>query len=341
MNHPVALSVVLFVASFALETRGQDVELLGVKKIWDQAPHNAFTDLIRHDGAWYCTFREGSGHVPGTDGKVRVIKSADGEAWESAALLEEKGVDLRDPKVSLAPDGRLMLVMGGSIYDGVEGPKTRKRVSSHTRVSFSKDGREWTPPKPVDGIADDHWLWRVTWHKGVGYGAVYSTEDRTKFRRTLTVWRTADGVKYERPIEPKPPVNLSEATVRFLADDSMVILLRGEEKDRHAWVGVSKPPYERWEWKDGGRAAQGPNFIVMGDGRMFYSGRDFPDGKGARTVFGRMTLEKLDPLATFPSGGDTSYPGLVEAGDGVVWVSYYASHEKKSAIYLARVRVGK
>jgi hypothetical protein len=119
----------------------------------------------------------------------------------------------------------------------------------------------------------------------------------------------------------------------------MVILLRGEEKDRHAWVGTSRAPYDAWTWRDGGHAAHGPNFVVLADGRMFYAGRDFDERNAAHTVFGRMTAEKLEPLITFPSGGDNSYPGMVDAGDGTLWVSYYSSHEKHTAIYLAKVRV--
>jgi hypothetical protein len=38
------------------------VELVEVKKIWDQAPHNAFTDLVRWKDQFYCAFREGRGH---------------------------------------------------------------------------------------------------------------------------------------------------------------------------------------------------------------------------------------------------------------------------------------
>ena len=45
-----------------------------------------------------------------------------------------------------------------------------------------------------------------------------------------------------------------------------------------------------------------------------------------------------EPALTLPSGGDTSYPGLVWH-DGLLWVSYYSSHEGKSAIYLAKVKV--
>jgi hypothetical protein len=39
-----------------------------------------------------------------------------------------------------------------------------------------------------------------------------------------------------------------------------------------------------------------------------------------------------------PSGGDTSYPGLVWHDD-FLWVSYYSSHEGKAKIYLAKLRL--
>ena len=87
-----------------------------VKKIWDQAEHNAFTDLIRFKGNYYCSFREGTGHVPGADGKIRILKSADGQDWKSVALLESEGFDLRDAGLSVTPDGRIMVITGGSIF---------------------------------------------------------------------------------------------------------------------------------------------------------------------------------------------------------------------------------
>ena len=49
---------------------------------------------------------------------MRVLESADGEKWESAALLTDVGIDLRDPKLSVTPDDRLMMTAGGSVYEG-------------------------------------------------------------------------------------------------------------------------------------------------------------------------------------------------------------------------------
>src|SRR5687767_15208252 len=103
----LACSLLLLTSTHAAEP-----EVLSITKIWDQGKHNAFTDLIRWHGKWYCTFREADGHVGG-DGKLRVLETADGKHWESAALVAEQGIDLRDPKLSVAPDDRLMITAGG------------------------------------------------------------------------------------------------------------------------------------------------------------------------------------------------------------------------------------
>jgi hypothetical protein len=52
--------------------------LVDVQRIWDRAPHNAFTDLIRFRDRWFCVFREARNHWgPGAQGKVRAITSDD------------------------------------------------------------------------------------------------------------------------------------------------------------------------------------------------------------------------------------------------------------------------
>ena len=139
-------------------------QLISVEKIWSHAPHNAFTDLIRFRDRWWCVFREAQAHdAPG--GIVRVLASETGAMWEPAATVEERGIDLRDPKLSVTPDGRLMLLMGGCIYD--DGGEYLTRAP---RVSFSEDGATWSDPRKV--LAEDHWLWRATWHGDRAYCAV-------------------------------------------------------------------------------------------------------------------------------------------------------------------------
>jgi hypothetical protein len=45
-------------------------------------------------------------------------------------------------------------------------------------------------------------------------------------------------------------------------------------------------------------------------------------------------------LVTLPSGGDCSYPGMI-IKDDFLYVSYYSSHETKSSIYFASLRLNK
>ncbi len=313
---------------------GRRPELVELSRIWDQAPHNAFTDLLRFRDEWICAFREGSGHIPGTDGTIRILRGAGGERWESAASVAEKGVDLRDPKLSAAPDGRLLLLMGGSTYAGEEGPLERRFVKARTRASFSSDGRSWSAPQAVS--VEGEWLWRITWREGIGYGFGYTFLAPAE-KVELTLWRTRDGLRYEKVASPRPPPECwpDETTIRFLPDGAMAALVRGEQKNHRAFIGRSRPPYTEWRWADGGHAAQGPNFIALPGGRWIYGGRDFPDG--ARTVLGELSPADLDPLLVLPSSGDTGYPGLAWHG-GLLWVSYYSSHEGKAAVYLAKVK---
>src|SRR5439155_988662 len=97
----------------------RDVELLEVRKIWDRAPHNAFTDLVRFKDKWYCVFREGTAHVS-PDGALRVITSEDGKIWSPAALLTYPEADLRDAKITITPDDQLMLSGAAALHQPAE-----------------------------------------------------------------------------------------------------------------------------------------------------------------------------------------------------------------------------
>jgi hypothetical protein len=318
------------------------LEVVEVKKIWDAAPHNAFTSLTKYKDEWFVTFRESSKHVPGTDGEVRVLVSKDGSAWESAAVLTEPGVDLRDPKFCTAPDGRLMLTIGGSIYDGTSAPDAkRKRTGARTRSAFSSDGRTWTAPLPC--CDDGQWLWRSTLHDKTLYGVAYTVADKEKFK--LSLWSSLDGAKFFRVTDLAPGRNAlpNETTLRFTEDGTMLALTRDENKGKrgNAMYGVSKPPYKQWSWTDTGHIIQGPDFIRLADGRMIYGGRDYAEGKPNMTIGILTATGQAMPMLVLPSGGDCSYPGLAEGPDGQVWVSYYSSHEGKSAIYFAKLKLAK
>ena len=102
-----------------------------------------------------------------------MLVSKEGKRWDSAALIASKDVDLRDPHLSVTPDGRLMLNGGAAV------PATRDPVKDHySFVCFSKDGSDWTSPRRI--LESWHWLWRVTWHKGTAYGVAYAWNPEPK-----------------------------------------------------------------------------------------------------------------------------------------------------------------
>ena len=296
-----------------------------VARIWDRAPHNAFTDLIRHRDRWYCAFREGTSHVS-PDGALRVLTSTDGRDWSSAARITSESADLRDPKLSITPDGRMMLV-------GVAALRPPSTPRYQSMAWFSRDGLDWG-----EGVAigePNVWLWRVAWHDNTAYGVGYATGG-PKFVR---LYRSRDGVGFE-PLVPtlSDRGEPNEAALAFLPDGTGLCLLRRDGRQPTALLGRSGPPYTDWTWKDLGVRVGGPALLRLPNGRLVAGVRLY-DGK-VRTALCWLDSEsgKLEEFQTLPSGGDTSYPGLVWH-DGRLWVSYYSSHEGKTSIYLAQVKL--
>lgn len=298
------------------------------QKIWDRGKHNAFTDLVRFKDAWFCVFREGDDHAKGA-GKIRVLTSKDGKAWDSAALIEKNGVDLRDPHISVTPKGKLMIVGGAAV------PPTRDPLTDHfSSVCFSENGSEWTPPEKT--LESWQWLWRVRWQGDNVYGVAYRSDSKPPRKYEGILYKGTDGKKYERVTNFDIP-NTTEASLVF-DGDTMICLQRRDGKPNTAMLGTSKSPYKEWTWKDLGAYFGGPHLIQTPDGDWLAVGRMTTTGK-AQTVVCRLDIKdaKLTPLLTLPSGGDTSYAGLVWHDDQL-WISYYSSHEGKTCIYLAKVR---
>lgn len=310
---------------FSTNAAFAEPRILSVEKIWDQGAHNAFTDIVRYKDWWYCTFREADNHV-GTDGNIRIIRSADGAEWDSCGFLTEESIDLRDPKLSITPDNRLMVNMGGSDYEGKE------LIGRRPRVSFSSDGTTWSAPRKICSEGD--WLWRVTWHDGQAWGVSYDNRIGKEDEWHLRLYVSDDGVNYKIRTLFDIPGRPNETTLRFMPDGTMVALVRREAGNKFAWIGTSAAPYIDWAWNETEMQVGGPNFIRARDGQLWAGHRYYPGG--AKTVLSQMTVNSLEKVLEFPSGGDTSYPGFAWNGDEL-WMTYYASHEGKTSIYLAKI----
>lgn len=299
--------------------------LVNVQPIWSEAPHSAFTDLIRYQDHWFCAFREGKAHVA-PDGAIRILRSDDGRTWTSAARIGSPTSDLRDAKLSRTPDGRLMLLAAAALRP----PDVGKH---QTMVWFSTDGSNWGDPTPVGDR--DVWLWRVTWQGDEAYGVGYGTADR-KFAR---LYRSRDGVHYDAIVphlfERGFP---NESSLLFRPDGSALCLLRRDRAEPSAQLGQAKPPYTDWTWTDLGVRVGGPALLQLPDGRIIVGSRRHEGGDHTALSWLDPASGKLTECLKLPSRGDSSYPGLVWH-DGKLWVSYYSSHEGKTSIYLAVVEV--
>jgi hypothetical protein len=342
MKNKVFLIFLIFSLACIISSSAQNSEVT-VKKIWDKAPHSAFTDLIHYNGNFYCVFREGVNHVPhrlnvDEDGKIRVLISGDGDSWKSFALLSKKGYDLRDPKLSVTSDGKLMLLFGGSIYKGKE------LSGCQTHVSFlGSNGNNFSKPRPVkidkQIKSSFDWLWRVTWHNDDGYGVIYSKDSQQG--NNLYLVKTKNGIRYSLVSELNVNGFPNEATVHVQPDDNeMLILLRRDAGDCKGYMGYSSPPYQEWGWNDLGMRLGGPNLIPLNSSTFIMGSRIYGQ---EGTLTGIFLTTKTGPpkkIIELPSGGDTSYPGLL-IYNNILWISYYSSHEGKTQIYLAKIKMEK
>ncbi|HZO54260.1 MAG TPA: hypothetical protein VFB63_16220 [Bryobacteraceae bacterium] len=300
-------------------------ELVSCERIWDRAPHCAFTDLIQHNGQWLCCFREGLKHVS-PDGHIRILHSDDGTVWRPWSVIEHPVADLRDPKFTRNAGGALMLTAAGAMH-----PPSDARHK--TFAWFSSDGREWTAATQIGD--SDFWLWRVHWFQGKAYAMGYATAGES----VLRAYMSTDGRRFT-PLgdmvanDGRP----NETAMLFDRTGSALCIVRREEGTKTAHLGFSRPPYRGWEWKDLGVRVGGPNLLRLSDGRIVFAGRLY-DGS-QRTALGWLNPDEpsLTEFISLPSNGDSSYPGLV-FHDDLLWVSYYSSHESRTSIYLAKVKL--
>ena len=348
------------------------MKIIQTRKIWsvEQIPDREqtrieFPHLIRFKGSWYCAFREGRIHMNHPSGRCRVIRSSDGERWESVALFDWDGGDVRETRLSVTAENRLMANTSiffvssepreigysskGAPYEsyyqldknGTPEDDLECNVARQSMSWLSADGSHWGDAHACHtGI--NNWRWDVIWYNGMGYSIGYAGKDREG-----TLYRTRDGKNWRvltRGFFPEGRGN--EASLVFGGDGTAWCLLRGGPSP--AMIGIGEPPYyQHWKWrhttialdeKDRPYVASkdffsgdlgGPKMILLQDGSLLGAGR----------ANGRVTLFRIDPekaiLTKCLELDGTSYPSLVEHEQDV-WVTYGVG--AASEIHLARVR---
>ncbi len=337
--------IALFNLDYAMAANLKLRDTILVSKIWDQGVHQAFTDLIRFKGAFYCSFREGKNHVGAeNNGKVRILKSTDGNDWQSVVLLELNGLDLRDPKLSITPDNRIMITLAGAIFENglmkMLIPMTS--FSDKKGLNFSLPDKVILDPTIKPGL---DWIWRVTWHDKIGYGINYQLQENARDRSTLKkdAWvlylmKTTNGINFEN-ISKLDVMDLpNESTIRFDKNGKMYVLIRREAGNKLGVIAESNPPYKEWKHTPITFRLGGPNFIFLNNKKLLIGTRMF-DPEASMGFYTTDLKGSVINSLKLPSGGDTSYPGML-IYKNKLWVSYYSSHQGKTSIYLAKIPLG-
>ena len=327
---------------FLTACKGPGSYSYSVERIWDRGTHAAFTSLIEFNGRYYCSFREGYSHIfdenGDAEGHVIVLESKDGDSWKQVLDTGLEGIDCRDPKLCVTPDGRMMVLFGGSTY------RNKELISQQGYVMFSKDGKTFSTPEKIvfdpRPENESNWLWRVTWNGDKGYGVSYGSGTAG---RTLILYETGDGINYRQvksfDVEGFP----NETTLRFLPDGRMLAMIRyddynGGPECLGEW-GVSEAPYTEWNLKRMGLRVGGQDFLVLDDGTVLAGTRSYAIGNHCKTIILRGNADgDFQEVFTLPSDGDTSYPGMLVVGKEL-WVSYYstAGTPGNAAIFLAKI----
>lgn len=334
-----ALTLSLALGSASAQTTAKLVEST---KIWDQAPHNALTDLVRFQERWFCVCREGSDEYS-QDGAVRVLTSTNGTEWESAALIQSTtpGRGLYSPRLAVTADGQLMVSATGIVpTPGVPEPLPKYGGTLQTMGWFSQDGRAWSRTHYIG--AENYPLSRVFWHNDTAYG--YAAGCICGSMQTIEIVASPTGKQfqgaYKRTFGGFFP---GDASLAFAGDEAYCLMSRASTEIGNplqpGYLGKARAPFSEWEWTDLGTRISHPNLLRLSDGRIIAAvGLYDPKSRTAICEFDP-AASKLTELVVIPTNGSIDV-GLVEH-DGHVWVSYHAEHQRKQSVFLAKVLVGR
>lgn len=336
-------------------------EIEWVRRIYSDGWHNAFTDFQLFKGRYYVCFRNGLSHVS-PEGKAVVIASDDLAAWKRACVPVNTTGDDRDPHMVAAED-RLFVFAGSVTRPDPELTGNDVVRVIRTNCVYSEDGETWSDPVKV--YRDGYWLWGVGRANDRFYGLAYGNEPEARDGQPteLHLVQSADGLDWK--FVSVVTKNGSEATFRVTPDGTMRVAIRGGDENRFT-MASAKPPYTDWQHVDAGDSIPAPRLVEV-DGREYVIGRQHlrdlggsdgpggpggPDGRGPiverRTSIWRLEEDGVVHVLDLPSGGDTSYVGVVQQEDGALLLSYYSQHEVEfgekhflypANIYLARVRL--
>ena len=306
------------------------IKIKWLKKLTFNGKHNAFSDLCLFKQTLYCCFREASGHIS-DDGVIRIlVLDSDGKV-SAKTFIKINNTDLRDPKLTVSPDGKLILLAYARYFvdDGT-------RLITKNLCWVSQDGLSWSSPTQVG--EQYWWLWRIRWRDSTAYGFAYNRkanaidlyqgDPRRSFHNTVPGALSLQKHQLGYP---------NESDLVF-AGQQCYALVRRDADSYSAQLGRSTYPFKQWFWHDLNFYVGGPVMHLVDKDTALVAGRVVYQQQVKTALFKLNLISgKVSEKLILPSGGDNSYPGLVVL-EKQLYLSYYSSHEdQQSAIYLAQI----
>jgi hypothetical protein len=312
-----------------------DIESLKRLAVWDASPFNAFTDLIRFNGSYYCVFREGSSHTS-DDGRIRILKSIDGNQWNSFGLLSLPRKDLRDSHFFIDNNNILSVAINA-----------RDIYATRQNIIYKLINGEFIKASQVN-VDNDYLLWSFSKFKdslySIGYNikqACYSGTINQKpklslFKNIDTTCTSFGNVPVRNWINGSFECP-SEASTVFTPDSTMITIVRDQDILNYSHIGISKFPFNNWTWKKFPYFIRGPKLALLPNGKLFLCAASLIDVFTTYyVILDPKNNFSVDKIKIFPSGGDSGYPGVIIEGNTAL-VSYYSSHEGNARVYIDRI----
>ena len=313
------------------EGEEEDMYKVTVNRVYgDGSKYCAFTSLLKRGMFYYLAFREGDSHVNEDDyGVIKILYSKDAKQWNHYQTIQGNSIDLRDPNLSVTPDGHLLLICGGRTYPPGETPCTKSYYAIENGDVFSEVQPLNIPPEIND--PNGCWLWKLTWKGKWGYGAAYHNDG---INDRLTLLNTVDGINYNIVSDIITDEVINETSIQFLSNKEMIALIRSEKE---GYICRSLTPYKTWDVKKTNIYLAGHDFIIS-DNHLICTTR-LTTNVGERTALWFGDLDgNFQWSYILPSSGDnndTAYAGIIEEKDRFL-LSYYSMHQtEKPSIYLA------
>lgn len=287
--------------------------------------HNENTDLTRFHGDVFLVHRSAMSQILGPNSALHVYRSKDeGKTFKEVAVFPAvDDRDIRDP---------IFYQVGGHLFikaiTRVNGFAPRDEdVKSVSIALESSDGEHWENKGP---IGPEGWgFWRITEHQGTLYSAAYQDGDRQ-----VVLFQSTDGLTWkagaqvyggsaDTPLETElviTPKGRMLGIIRTDGTDDELLGDKGRLRSKLCWADAPYTHFDCPRDLDGQRLDGARHF--WHDGRLFVVARKHlqPTLRKRTSIFELTGDFEGGPLtalewAELPSGGDTSYAGVVRLDD--------------------------